>query len=462
MHKYILIGIDSVDSYFGGCTTHFSTYLIERILKVHNGCIIDYPRLIRLNPDIPWKTRGNGSVAIEALIPDNELDDFISWVKKFLHEYLVDEEFTPNTQPAIVILDGSRLNTSDYAYLYRFGIKALHRLITLNEVESVWRRIYNAIILWYTPYGARGLIGALSAIGNYLPNDHTYELLAYRNLSRRERNRGICEYCINNIIHESELDFAHYDLETNKTLITPHGPDPVILGIRGNNPSIVLRLFYRISRAYKHIIKEVCERWIVYVTNQGTSEHLRVCLNPPLEVYSQGFIKGVIRDLTILKGGHIKAMLELDEKQVIHTLVYRESGGMRRILLKLPQDTLAIIGGSTRMHDSELTLNAELVKFNPPIIRREELKPICPSCKSKMESLGYNRGYVCKKCRYHIYGKIDIILSRNIWLPSIILPPYRSIKHVSKPLKRYGREHRVRYKGLRSIKWFWIKDSQDR
>ena len=47
----------------GGCTTYLATYLIEEIIN-KGGQIIDLPNLIRLNPDVPFKTRGNGAVAI--------------------------------------------------------------------------------------------------------------------------------------------------------------------------------------------------------------------------------------------------------------------------------------------------------------------------------------------------------------------------------------------------------------
>ena len=37
--------------------------MIEEIIN-KGGQIIDLPNLIRLNPDVPFKTRGNGAVAI--------------------------------------------------------------------------------------------------------------------------------------------------------------------------------------------------------------------------------------------------------------------------------------------------------------------------------------------------------------------------------------------------------------
>ena len=58
------IGIDDTDSRIGGCTTYVAFHLIQKLIK--NGfSIVGFPRLVRLNPNIPWKTRGNGAVAVQ-------------------------------------------------------------------------------------------------------------------------------------------------------------------------------------------------------------------------------------------------------------------------------------------------------------------------------------------------------------------------------------------------------------
>ncbi|MEM0501968.1 MAG: DNA-binding protein, partial [Thermoplasmata archaeon] len=49
------IGVDDTDSSEGMCTT----YLAPQILLKLNLDLIGFPRLVRLNPNIPWKTRGN-------------------------------------------------------------------------------------------------------------------------------------------------------------------------------------------------------------------------------------------------------------------------------------------------------------------------------------------------------------------------------------------------------------------
>ena len=55
------IGVDDTDSLKGMCTTYLATELIRELTEEHD--LIGYPRLVRLNPNIPWKTRGNGAIA---------------------------------------------------------------------------------------------------------------------------------------------------------------------------------------------------------------------------------------------------------------------------------------------------------------------------------------------------------------------------------------------------------------
>ena len=54
------IGIDDTDSIHGGCTTWVATEIIKELSEFD---LIGHPRLVRLNPNVPWKTRGNGAVS---------------------------------------------------------------------------------------------------------------------------------------------------------------------------------------------------------------------------------------------------------------------------------------------------------------------------------------------------------------------------------------------------------------
>ena len=65
------IGFDDTDSRKGMCTTYLA-YKIVNDLKKFNVEFLDYPRLVRFNPNIPWKTRGNGAVGISIRSKDPE------------------------------------------------------------------------------------------------------------------------------------------------------------------------------------------------------------------------------------------------------------------------------------------------------------------------------------------------------------------------------------------------------
>src|SRR2546428_5831555 len=55
------LGVDDTDSVRGMCTTYLATELVRALPGLD---LIGFPRLVRLNPNIPWKTRGNGAVCL--------------------------------------------------------------------------------------------------------------------------------------------------------------------------------------------------------------------------------------------------------------------------------------------------------------------------------------------------------------------------------------------------------------
>jgi hypothetical protein len=57
------IGLDDTDSTRKGCTTYITALLVEK-LQTLGVSFVDYPNLIRLNPNVPWKTRGNGALCL--------------------------------------------------------------------------------------------------------------------------------------------------------------------------------------------------------------------------------------------------------------------------------------------------------------------------------------------------------------------------------------------------------------
>ena len=56
------LGVDDTDGPSGGCTTFVLTEIVDAAQHLGFDLIGD-PRLVRLNPNVPWKTRGNGALA---------------------------------------------------------------------------------------------------------------------------------------------------------------------------------------------------------------------------------------------------------------------------------------------------------------------------------------------------------------------------------------------------------------
>ena len=449
---YILIGLDDIDSYSGGCTTHFATFVVEKIISL-KGVITDYPRLIRLNPDVPWRTRGNGAVAIEAYIPSKNFSFLQSWMERYLNKYLeLENGFSVGTQPGIIILDGSKLQRKDFKKMYMYSRNAMYKIISSEVLEKTIASFKDKILYLFNLYGKRGLIGALAAVGNYLPTDHTYELLVYRNFLERSKSRRI--NIIPDTSYEDENTFAHVDLETNKPIWSPHGPDPVILGIRGNKVSSILSIFNRIKR---HI---TFNRWMIFLTNQGTDEHLIAYEDSQdeLNAYSQFYGIAEINGAPVKeRGGHLKIEGRINNR-LVDLIAYEPSGYLRKIIETLEPNIHIKVGGSLKyssVKKEKMILNLQKIYNETPLITMyRKINPKCPRCGSSMESIGTYKGYICKKCKYHIYTDIKPTVDKIKWIPQISLPPYRSIRHLSKPLKRYGREYNIRFKGIKNRLWY--------
>ena len=61
-----LIAFDDTDSRDGMCTTYLMLKFIRSLGEIDDSLqVIGYPKLVRLNPNIPYKTRGNGALCVE-------------------------------------------------------------------------------------------------------------------------------------------------------------------------------------------------------------------------------------------------------------------------------------------------------------------------------------------------------------------------------------------------------------
>ncbi len=353
------------------------------------------------------------------------MEELIEELIKKLDKYTV---VSKDTNPALVVYVGKVIPRE----IKKLSEKALYRMVKIEEAEKIINK--SSRITCYFRGNGRGKIGALAAIGNQLVNkDHTYELLAYRKMENIGKTRRID---LNSVIkiNENPKTFVNFDPETRRVLITPHGRDPVLFGIRGEAPKDVYEAFLKI-KTYEEI-----DRWVIFVTNQGTEEHLkrRMRINE-VKPYDQAIIEGVLQENPLeIRGGHVILKIR-DQSGVLTCMVYAESGNMNIISKKfLKGDILRVFGG-IKEKNNRLMLNVQKIEILKTH-EADQFRPICAKCGRKMSSQGKNKGYVCK-CGYHV-PYIDIRASTIRYIkPKLLLPPYRSIRHLSKPIKRYGREN---------------------
>jgi len=167
------IGIDDTDSHRGGCTTYVGYRLVKEILRKYGDILADYPRLIRLNPYVPFKTRGNAAVALVLDAPEGAEGDLWELAVKTVSE---GSDPVGKTSPGVVMAVGQVPERARRVYRL-----ALSQIVPRSVVERV-----GGLRTW----GGRGVIGATAAVGAELPRS-TFELLAYREGGRPPIGRDL-------------------------------------------------------------------------------------------------------------------------------------------------------------------------------------------------------------------------------------------------------------------------------
>src|SRR5208283_3283770 len=285
------IGIDDTDSTIGGCTTYVAARLVEIFTKMGYR-FLDYPNIIRLNPNIPYKTRGNAALALR-LDCSNDASSLVREVAIREIEQTSDLG-REGTDPAVVFVKGQPTTE-----IKQFSRRALWDVLSEKDAIRIIRRAGDSA----AAYGARiGLVGALAAVGQTLLHDHTYELIAYRTKSNRGKPRRVDVDSVRRMSRMTAPDtFNSYDFENKRMLVTPHGPDPVLLGIRGETAGAVREAFSAVK------IQEPIERWVIFRTNQGTDAHfLSIPKKTPVKPDRAVVVRGATSDLPRrIAGGHV-------------------------------------------------------------------------------------------------------------------------------------------------------------
>ncbi|MEM1582112.1 MAG: tRNA(Ile)(2)-agmatinylcytidine synthase [Candidatus Bathyarchaeia archaeon] len=422
------IGFDDTDSTKMGCTTYIAALIIEKMHKM-GVQFIDYPNLIRLNPNIPWKTRGNGALCLRVKFEDTLYEDLKEIVVETIEE---NADFShKGTDPGVVFLKGDVPSEIE-----RFAKEAIQGIVKMRDALKLIKR-FKAEAIGYKM--RRGIIGGLAAIGETLTGDHTFELIAYRKREYWGTSRRIDESSVMEMDRKmGNLTFNNVDRETGRILITPRGPDPILYGIRGESPEAV-RLAHEMIRS-----REPIERWVIFRTNHGTDAHLRRVssirdVKPYNPVIVQGIVVGTPK---IIRGGHVIIQIR-DETGIIDCAVYEQSGNLREVArLLIEGDLIDVYGGvRPRSRKNPKTINVEKIKVLDLSEKIVLQNPTCPVCGKRMKSMGRGKGFECYKCGFHGSNLTkNVIKVERPLKPGLYIAPPRSERHLTKPLTRYGLE----------------------
>ena len=420
----IHIGIDDTDSPKGMCTT-FLAYKIVKFLEKNKVQFVDYPSLIRFNPNIPWKTRGNGAVRLS--IKTNNPKKIKNKITKFVDDY---SETKNGANPGLVFYENEIVTPS----FHKFSELALWKLISREKAKQFI--LENKIDSFYLGNG-QGLVGAIGAIG-YKFSDHTFELLSYRKKSQFGKKRIIAKDSVKNMQSVTFPEtFNSYDIESDRALITPHGPDPVFYGIRGENAESVVTA----SKIVK--ANEKLDGYMVFKSNQGTSDHLKNELDVnDLRPYTSGFLVGqVCSNPIMMQGGHVFFSIRVKDKK-IKCGIYKPTKITTVAQNLILNDKIRIGGGIRKASKNhERVVNVEFLDVMELAKDIRVSNPSCKKCSKKMKSKGSKQGFECTKCGNRSYVKSTSEIPRKIQC-KLYLPVMSAHRHLTRPYQRIKKRNR--------------------
>lgn len=425
------IGFDDTDSPTRGCTTYIAALLVEKLEKL-GASFVDYPNLIRLNPNVPWKTRGNGAICLRIKCNEN----VVAKIKEVVIESIEENSDLTHkgTDPGVVFFTRAKIPRE----VQFFAKNAITGIVGMKTALKLLKR-FKAEALGFK--SGRGIIGGLAAVGETLQGDHTFEIIAYRTPENWGTERKVDKISIIEMDRvTAPYTFNNVDPETGRILITPRGPDPILFGIRGETPEIVKKAFEMVKPL------EPVERWVIFRTNHGTDAHLkRIKQLSQIRQYQPVIAKGtVVTDPRIVPKRHVIFAID-DHSARVDCAAYAPTGILRKVASKLVVgDHVEVYGGvRPSSQNRPITINLEklrILKLAPKMVYRN---PSCPRCGKHLKSMGRDKGFRCEKCglRFPNLTKVAIHVKRDLKKGLYVSPP-RSQRHLTKPLVRYGMEKR--------------------
>ena len=405
-----IVGLDDTDSRtLGMCTTYAAAELATR-LDAHRTL------LVRLNPAVEHKTRGNAALAVHT---DADPETASRVLEDVLSMAATDD---PRTNPGGVVADCSPEEVPESVATF-YG-DAVRSLVDIDRARELAER---ADFDTFESGNGRGLVGALAAVGAWRGQDNwTHEYIAYRERERWGTDR---EVDLDSVFAAADAAYPDawdtVDHVEGQAVCVPHTPCPILYGIRGDDPEACRRVADGID-------SETVARTHLFLTNQGTDAHLQ-----------DGTVEGVRDDQAVRvdgtvcdapetrEGGHVFLRIA-DGDARLQCAAFEPTKRFRNRVRALREgDALTVCG-----EVSEGTLKLEKFAVRD-LVRTELATPDCPDCGRSMSSAGRNQGYRCRDCATSADGKVSVPVERSLEEGWYEVPPCAR-RHIAKPLVRGG------------------------
>lgn len=359
----MLLALDDTDGPKGGCTSH-AALVVRDALAAAGFASRGPPRLVRLNPNVPHKTRGNAAAVLELEGDAGPAAD-IAW--EIVHGIA-----QATAHPAVVAVDLPP-PASWYWQAVRTRLDSTVARDALAAAGAETRTLGDGRAL-------SGCLGALAWPGP--PTSH--ELTFYREARSWGTRRRIDAGPLRGL-DEKGLTFHTWDPDEDRLCAAPHTPCPVLFGVRGRDP-------VRLAAEADAIAAAAGERiamQALWATNQGSGDHVTAIatLRDAPEWSTLRISATVAAPARAGVGGHVRIALRDDAGAPFEAAAFEPTRGLRGIVRSLrPGDELEVVGA----WDGVLKLE----KVRIVSARRKVANPAC-ACGRRMRSRGHGAGFAC-------------------------------------------------------------------
>ena len=417
-----VVGLDDTDSRAGMCTTYVAARVAEDLRA--RGAAVERLLLVRLNPAVEHKTRGNAALAVHT---DAEPEVALTVARERVAALA--EVDAPDTNPGVVVADHGPAGAPD-------DVAAFARAAVRDHLDRDGARAL-ADAAGYDRAGwgnERGTVGALAAVGAWAAGEGPGDVLGEWTVERiayRERDRWGTPRDVDRDSLFAAADDAYprawdtVDRGTGDAVCVPNTPCPILYGVRGDDPDAV-------DAVAAAVESEPVARSALFTTNQGTDAHLRDGRVDDVADGRAYCVDGtVVEAPETREGGHVFLAVE-DDGATLPCAAFEPTKRFRDHVRSLRVGDRVTACGEVQRG----TLKLEKFAVGD-LVGTEPATPDCPDCGRSMESAGADQGYRCRDCATTAPGKVDRPVERDLEPGWYEVPPVAR-RHLAKPLVRGG------------------------